>query len=138
MSMPFGLLEPDVLLPHQWKVRSGISSEELLMVAVLGNALASFQKHASATDANGRRQFAEDREWIYSSDRQWPFSFENVCDVLQIDAEWVRWKLRHWRQRHARRTRHGRPLTPSPPTTLHARRRHPTDAVQWFPRGARS
>ena len=38
----------------------------------------------------------EAREWVTSCDRTWLFSFENICDTLEISAEYVRRGLREW------------------------------------------
>src|SRR5882724_2635778 len=35
----------------------------------------------------------EARQWIEDADRQWPFSFENVCDGLGFDAGCLRARL---------------------------------------------
>jgi hypothetical protein len=44
--------------------------------------------------------FEESREWVSSTDRSWLFSFENVCDTLEINAAYVRRGLREWRERN--------------------------------------
>ncbi len=31
--------------------------------------------------------------WFASDDRLWPFSFLNICDVLDLDAHWLRARL---------------------------------------------
>jgi hypothetical protein len=44
---------------------------------------------------------------VDSGDRVWLFSFENICDTLEISAEYVRRGLREWREKnqHGRRPR---------------------------------
>src|SRR5579875_408424 len=77
------LFQPDVLLPTQFfdrlRRRSEHDGERRLMVAVLEDAEA----------------------WIESPDRTWLFSFENICDVLGIDADYLRRGLREWKARMA-------------------------------------
>ena len=92
-------LEPDIVLPLQLRYPPAARGEERLMLAVLADALAGFQKHAFARDTRGRRVFREAEAWIHCRDRRWPFSFENICDVLSIDAGYVRWQLYCWRGR---------------------------------------
>jgi hypothetical protein len=92
-------LEPDVMLPVQLINRPAVRGEERLMLAVLRDALLRFQKYALATDRRGRRLFSEVDDWIQCRDRSWPFSFENICEVLQIDSGYVRSELERWRQR---------------------------------------
>ena len=74
------LFQPDTLLPSQYfdriRRRASFDGERRLMVAVLEDA-----------DA-----------WIESDDKSWIFSFENICDVLGIDATYLRKGLRRWKQ----------------------------------------
>jgi hypothetical protein len=99
-----GLFEPDVLLPAQYfaafRREAGLERERLLMLAVIEDAIDCYQKYAHARDPRGRQMFEESREWVNSTDRSWLFSFENVCDTLEISAEYVRRGLREWRERN--------------------------------------
>ena len=98
-----GLFEPDVLLPAQFfaafRREGGLERERLLMLAVLEDAVDCYQKYAHARDPRGAQMFDEAREWVTSSDRSWLFSFENICDTLEINADYVRRGLREWRER---------------------------------------
>jgi hypothetical protein len=98
-----GLFEPDVLLPAQYfaafRRSGGLERERLLMLAVLEDAIDCYQKYAHARDPRGRQIFDESREWVHSDDRAWLFSFENICDTLEINADYVRRGLREWRER---------------------------------------
>jgi hypothetical protein len=69
------------------------------MLAVLEDAIDCYQKYAHARDPRGRQIFDESREWVQSADRAWLFSFENICDTLEINADYVRRGLREWRER---------------------------------------
>ena len=96
-----GLFEPDVLLPAQYfaafRRAGGLERERLLMLAVLEDAIDCFQKYAFARDPRGQQIFDESREWVSSTDRSWLFSFENICDTLEINADYVRRGLHEWR-----------------------------------------
>ena len=98
------LFEPDVLLPAQFfaafRRAGGLERERLLMLAVLEDAIDCYQKFAHARDPRGTQMFDEAREWVSSSDRSWLFSFENICDTLEINAEYVRRGLRDWREKN--------------------------------------
>ena len=98
-----GLFEPDVLLPAQYfaafRRSGGLERERLLMLAVLEDAIDCYQKYAHARDPRGRQMFEESREWVLSMDRAWLFSFENICETLEINADYVRRGLREWRER---------------------------------------
>jgi hypothetical protein len=99
-----GLFEPDVLLPAQFfaafRREGGLERERLLMLAVLEDAVDCYQKYAHSRDPRGRQIFDEAREWVTSGDRAWLFSFENICDTLEISAEYVRRGLREWCERN--------------------------------------
>jgi hypothetical protein len=36
------------------------------------------------------RRFREVDRWFRSHDREWPFSFERICEVLSLDAALIR------------------------------------------------
>ena len=72
------------------------------MSAVLEDAIRVFRKNAGVHTTRARRLFDETAEWFESSDVSWPFSFENICDVLVLDPAWIRAQLRRWLARHAR------------------------------------
>src|SRR5437868_6640749 len=98
------LFEPDVLLPAQYfsafRRAGGLERERLLMLAVLEDAIDCYQKYAHVRDPRGVQMFDEAHEWVTSEDRSWLFSFENICDTLEINAEYVRRGLREWRGRN--------------------------------------
>ncbi len=99
-----GLFEPDVLLPAQYfaafRREGGLERERLLMLAVLEDAIDCYQKYAHSRDPRGRQMYEEAREWVTSTDRIWLFAFENICDTLEINAEYVRRGLREWREKN--------------------------------------
>jgi hypothetical protein len=103
-------LEPEVVLPSQLSagVRDDASlrPEKRLMLAVLEEAVADFQKHVVATSRQGERLFREAADWFADDDRSWPFAFESICEALGLEPSWVRQGLARWadvqRARHAR------------------------------------
>ena len=82
---------PDVVLPpqHTAQIRQ-LAPAHRLMIAVLADAIDCMVKCRSATDAPARRLFVEENEWLLSTDVRWPYSFECICDVLDLDAATVR------------------------------------------------
>jgi len=97
------LLQPDTLLPSQYfaalRRKGAHEPERRLVIAVLQDAVDCFQKHVGARDRKARQLYLDAEEWISSDDRSWPFSFENVCDLLQINSEYLRRGLMIWRDR---------------------------------------
>jgi hypothetical protein len=96
-----GLFQPDTLLPSQFfdrvRRRSEHDGERRLMIAVLEDAVDVFRKQAGADDERGQQLFREAEEWIEDPDRTWLFSFQNTCDVLDLDADYLRRGLRAWK-----------------------------------------
>jgi hypothetical protein len=43
--------------------------------------------------------FEEAEQWIQDPDRTWLFAFQNICDVLDIDADYLRRGLWAWKER---------------------------------------
>src|SRR5713226_2621962 len=88
-----GLFTPDTLLPSQFfdRVRRRVEhdGERRLMIAVLEDAVDVYRKQAAAQEARNQQLFREAEEWIEDRDRTWLFSFENICDVLGLDADYL-------------------------------------------------
>jgi hypothetical protein len=105
------VFEPDVMLPAQYftllRKRSPQGPEYLLVIAMLQDAIDCFQKYRFATDENGVALFADAYEWIKSDDRRWPFSFENVCGVLNLDSDYLRRGLATWGEARGAAARQG-------------------------------
>src|SRR5213596_1449259 len=101
-----GLFQPDTLLPSQFfdrvRRRSEHDGERRLMIAVLEDAVDVYRKQAGARDARTQQLFREAEDWIEDPDRTWLFSFENICDVLDIDSSYVRRGLHAWKERARR------------------------------------
>jgi len=66
-----------------------------LMAAVLQTAVDdywdSFRPRSAAYGTRGaRRRCRQARSYMLNKDRVWPFSFENLCDALDLDAATLR------------------------------------------------
>jgi hypothetical protein len=102
-----GFLQPDVILPTQFfqslRSKSQFNGERRLMIAVLEDAVNCFMKQLHAIDPKARQLFLEAAEWISDDDRTWFFAFENVCDTLDLNPEYIRAGLFKWRAAERRR-----------------------------------
>ncbi|MBI3785915.1 MAG: hypothetical protein HY270_21185 [Deltaproteobacteria bacterium] len=77
----------DILLPSQHYGRSHKSTpEQRLMIAVLHDALDCVEKYRFATDPEGRRLFQEAKKWLLADEADWPYSFECICGILDLDS----------------------------------------------------
>ena len=98
---PSSYFEPDILSGHQFfkvfRQKSRSEPEERLMLAVLSDAIECFQKYFNATGRRGRLLFANAEAWIASHDSSWPYSFEHICEALNINANYLRIGLMQWR-----------------------------------------
>lgn len=96
-------MEPETLLPPQFfdrlKIDSSLQPEKRLMLAVLEDAVAVFQKQVHAGDRRGRRMFNDAEEWFASEGTDWPFAFENICQALGMEPSYLRAGLSRWRER---------------------------------------
>jgi len=102
---PMGVaFEPDVLISHLYfkvfRTRSHFSSEQGLMFAVLTDAVECYQKHVGAKTRARRKLFSEANDWIASPESSWPFSFEYICETLNLDPSYLRIGLTRWRHDH--------------------------------------
>lgn len=85
----------DVVLPSQYfGPQRKQEPEQRLMIAVLHDALDCLEKHRFATRIHDRRLFDEAREWFLANETEWPYSFECICGVLDLDSNAVRRRLR--------------------------------------------
>jgi hypothetical protein len=109
-----GLFAPDTLLPSQFfdrvRRRSEHDGERRLMIAVLEDAVDVYRKQVGSRDPRGQQLFQEAEEWIEDPDRTWLFSFQNICDVLDIDPGYLQRGLHTWKE-HVLGGRRGRMVT---------------------------
>ena len=98
--------EPDVLLPLQFyenlRRTHQLEGEKLLMFAILEDAVESYMKYLHAATRPKQRRFREAEDWIERRDKRWLFSFDNVCEALNIDPEYMRRGLHRWKENQLR------------------------------------
>lgn len=118
------------LLPGQYYGFSQRSSlfwngERRLMLAVLQDAVAGWFRYRRGRSARERRLFQEVENWFAATDQEWLFSFERICNCLDLDPSYLRRKLREW-QTHAHyllMAPRARPVLPTKLLQTPARRR---------------
>ena len=84
-----GLLS-DAILPAQLQWSGVISPARALALAVLGQAVADTRDQRFARRRGGQRAYWEAYQWITADDRDWPYSFVNLCAALGFDIDSVR------------------------------------------------
>src|SRR5262245_12262432 len=84
-----------VMLPVQYLRRAGeyaTEPQKRLMLAVLQAVVYDCRGPgiSSASGYQNDRAHREARAYVASRDRTWPYSFENVCEAVGIDATSLR------------------------------------------------
>src|SRR5262249_22936368 len=86
-----------IMLPEQYLQMAGArltEPQKRLMLAVLMSAVSDCQRRtAIPAQAADRRATSEALEYVASTDRKWPFSFENLCEAVGLDPGWLRRSL---------------------------------------------
>ena len=104
------VFQPEILLPSQYyealHKRHLLEGEKLLMFAVLEDAVEGYMKFLKSSTKKGQARFHEAEEWINRRDKLWLYSFENVCEALDIDPDYMRRGLHQWKQAQLASTEH--------------------------------
>ena len=85
--------DADSLAPARYFSHFGggpLSPQKRLMLAVMEDAIECFWKYARARDGRSERLSLEAEEWILEQNSDWPFSFENICEALNLDPKYLR------------------------------------------------
>ncbi len=78
-------------------VDASLQAEKRLMLAVLEDAVGTFQKYVNARERAGQRLFAEVEDWFAADEGDWPYSFVNISQALGLDPEYLRTGLGRWK-----------------------------------------
>jgi len=93
-------LEPDVLTSFEYsktfRRRDHLLPEVRLMFAVLINAIECLQKYSGGKSRRCQKISAEAEEWVLDAESRMLYSFEHVCEVLQLDPSYLRKGLMRW------------------------------------------
>jgi hypothetical protein len=103
------LFEPDILSATQYfqnfRRKTFLQPEKRLILAVLEDAIHCFKNNVGARTVAGKKLFQQTEEWILQEDGRWPFSFENICDLLGISPTYLRLGLLRLKEQKLRRSR---------------------------------
>ena len=121
------VIQPDTVLPSQFfsvlRQKGFVEGEKRLMAAVLADAVDVYQKMAFSGEVRGRQLFLDAEDWLFGGgSTRWFFSFENICDVLSLEPEYIRRGLIDWKDRRVGTIR------PKDAFRREAQARRPTDA----------
>jgi hypothetical protein len=100
--------QPDVLLVHEYlgiyQNSFSQSPEMRLMAAVLKDGIDCYMKYVSQKSRRGKKVSNEAEAWFFGVDEDRLYSFQNVCDMLKLDADYIRRILLLYKQQHEERT----------------------------------
>jgi len=74
--------------------------EQRLMLAILEDALESFQQHCAAKHGKRKQLFKSVERWFFAPGSDWVFDFESICSVLGFEPDYVRKGLAQWKERN--------------------------------------
>jgi len=77
--------------------RNPLLGERRLLLAVLEEAIRTYQRYALANDHRSVTLFSHVEEWFASEDSEWMFSFVAICDALGLETTFLRAGLRRLR-----------------------------------------
>ena len=90
----------DVMLPTQYLRTDSrvVEPNRRLMAAVLQTVVddyrgSSYRRAAGFAPRLDQRAYLEARAYLASTDRSWPFSFENLCEAVGLDPGSLRHQL---------------------------------------------
>lgn len=94
------LFQPDSLLLGQYfdtlRRKTVLEPEKRLMLAILKDAVSTFQADLFAANVKSSRRYEQAKDWITETDGDWVFSFENICEHLGLNPAYVRNGLLRW------------------------------------------
>ncbi|HEX9263477.1 MAG TPA: hypothetical protein VF977_03840 [Candidatus Binatia bacterium] len=100
------LFQPDMLLSAQYfenlRRKTYFEPEKRLMLALLEDAINCYQDNLVARGSKKKRLFEQTEQWILEANSDWVFSFDNVCETLGLNPEYVRQGLLRWKERNPR------------------------------------
>ena len=70
-----------------------LEPEKALLLAVLEDAIHCFRHYSTAYERVGQQRFREAESWIRGHRRDWVFTFDNVCDLLGIEPDYLHRKI---------------------------------------------
>lgn len=99
MTIAWDIVEPtDSGILEDLQKQTIRDGEKRLMLAMLENATEDFQKYALATDRRGKELFEAAERWFLETDSPSFFSFETICDHLQLNPNYLRQGLMRWKE----------------------------------------
>jgi hypothetical protein len=65
-------------------------AERELMLAVLSDAIECYWKYQKSAKRSAIRLYQDAKKWIFAEDDFQPFSFKDVCEILELEPAYIR------------------------------------------------
>lgn len=98
LAVSFQFDDSDPVVFEQFFKNPIRGGEERLMLAVLQDAVECFQENVLSQQPWEKELFQEAEDWIVTKDADWPFSFDNICESLQLNPDYIRQGLLIWKE----------------------------------------
>jgi len=96
------LFQPDTLLPDQYldtfRRKLHLEPEKKLLLAILEDAIACYQKYLFARDSKGTALFHEAEAWVEEASGEGVFAFDSVCESLGLNPDYLRRGMTEWKK----------------------------------------
>jgi hypothetical protein len=103
-NMFFPLQWTDILSSSQFfsdRVPAGEAANELVLQwAVFTDGLQRYSTLAADPDSHLSEEFCEEEAWLLDNDREWPFSFVNLCETFGFQTDSLRVSLLARKESH--------------------------------------
>jgi len=76
-----------------WSRSGVVSPERGLAMAVVQEALNDLAKYRYSKRRRGQRLYWEAYAWVADDDREWPYSFVNLCEAVGLSVESIRGQI---------------------------------------------
>jgi len=95
------LIEEDIVSTFQFlsiysNGRKDVSPERRLIATVLLQTLEDITRYHNSKKSKERNRFLDSVSYVESEDKLWPYSFNNLCDTMNLDADYVRSGIRKY------------------------------------------
>jgi hypothetical protein len=92
-----------ISIPPRFSAKASYDRGGKIDVRGLDGCNRGFQRYAGAADGKSLALFNNAAGWISSRDTAWPFSFENICESLRLNPDYLRLGLVQWRNKRVHR-----------------------------------
>lgn len=95
-TLAYGFVVPSQFFTPPQQSHLFWRGEQRLLFAVLQEAVACWFRYRDVSTIRGRRLFGEVTTWFASPDKGWLYAFERICEMLDLDPDYIRLGLQRW------------------------------------------